>query len=667
MNVSTAPLLSLLSMAQSHLQGGRLREAEQAYREALVQAPTDATALHGLGAVLLQQQHGECDRLRATVVASPNDAEAHVELAQSLRRLGHNDQAAEHFARAVALVPNNRSYQLLLLLHRGTALDAEGRSADALACFHQAVVEHPDSVDAWAALGVVQSFLRSPAEAAASLQRALQLDSTRIDLIARFGRVLQELERLEDAALVFERLLHMDPNNPMAAGRLMHCKMLMADWTALDRLQGAVETGIRSGLPFEELFGLQGYCADPELLHRAATAHNAASHPDRSSILARPHIGRGPKIRIGYLAGEFRNQATSILLTEVLERHDPSQFEVHAFDNGWSDNSALRKRIESAVRIVPIRGQSDWQAAQQVRDREIDVLINLNGYFGLQRTNIFSLRPAPLQVNYLGFPGTLGAPYIDYLIADQTVIPPDSRAHYTEQIVHLPDCYQPNDSTRQVADQPSRREELGLPAEAFLFCCVNNAYKIMPAVFDVWMRLLQQVPGSMLVLLSAVPEAQANLRHEAMARGVEPGRLHFVQNWRHENHLARLRLMDLFLDTLPYNAHTTGSDALWAGLPVVTCMGQTFPSRVGASLLNAVGLPELVTRSLGDYEALALLLARDPAALAAVRSRLNAALPTCALYATERYTRHLEAALSQMVERARSGLPPASFTVARLP
>jgi protein O-GlcNAc transferase len=629
--------------------------------------PAETEPLKDIGSALLHQSRGAVMAAQAALAATPLRAQAHVDLAQALRVVGSNEQAAVHFARAIELDPANRQYRLLSLLHRGTSLDEAGRLDEAMACFQQAVVDHPDSVDAWAALGVVQSFRREPAVAVVSLQRALQLDPNRVDLLGRFGRLLQELDRLEDAGLVFERLLHLNPNDPMAAGRLMHCKTLMADWTALDQLRTAVETGIRHGLPFEELFGLQGYCADPAVLHQAARAHNAAEHPDRSSLLPPPVVGQGPKIRIGYVAGEFRNQATSILLTEVLERHDPAHFEVYAFDNGWDDGSPLRRRIEAALRIVPIRGLSGLQVAELVREHRIDVLVNLNGYFGLQRTDLFALRAAPVQVNYLGFPGTLGAPYIDYLVADATVIPPEERRHFSEQVVYLPDCYQPNDSRRPVADRPSRRSELGLPDDAFVFCCMNNVYKIMPAVFDIWMRLLAQVPHSLLVLYSAAPEAQANLRSEAKARGIDPGRLHFVQSWANEHHLARLRLMDLFLDTLPYNAHTTGSDALWAGLPVLTCVGTTFPGRVGASLLRAVGLPELVTHSLAEYEALALRLANQPALLRSLRAKLQAALPHSRLYDTTRYTRHLETAYTQMVQRAREGLPAAAFACDRLP
>lgn len=596
---------------------------------------------------------------------APDTAEQQEALGQRLRAAGDNAGAARAFARAIELAPQRPHLRLLALLHEGTTLDAEGRVEEAQAVFLRAVQEHPDSADAWAVLGTVQAYLSEPEVAEESLRRALQIDPTRPEVLERYARVLQDLRRHEDAALVFERLLKVEPNRPLTPGRLLHVKMLMADWTAYDRLRAHVEIGIARGLPTAEPFGLQGHCALPELLHRGATQFAQRWHPPRPDLLPQPpSVGHGPRVRVGYLAGEFRNQATSVLLTEVLERHDRSRFDITALDVGWDDGSALRRRIAACTPIVPLRGQSHLQVAQAVRAAGIDILVNLNGYFGLARTPVFAMRAAPVQVNYLGFPGTMGAPYMDYLIADRWVIPEAERAHYTEQVVYLPDSYQPNDTRRRVGTEPRTRAEAGLPEDRFVFCCMNNAYKIVPQVFDVWMRILQAVPEAVLLLYSADPVAQQHLRREAGARGVDASRLFFGAPLANEDHLRRLQLCDLFLDTWPYNAHTTGSDALWAGLPVLTCTGRSFPSRVGASLLNAVGLPELVTDNLAQYEALAIALANDRPRLAALRERLAGQLRIAPLYDTPRYTRHLEAAFLQMAERARAGLPPQGFDVA---
>jgi protein O-GlcNAc transferase len=591
-------------------------------------------------------------------------AQRHIDLAQNLRSQGRGDEATSHFERAVALQPGHAPWQLLLLLHRGLMLEERGRTREAMALFEQATVRFPDAADAWAVLGVVQSYLAEPEAAQRSLARALQLAPGRIEVMERFARTLVDTKSYEDAALVYEQMLRLEPGRPLLASWLLHMKYLLGDWLHIHRLQAQVLASLQAGRHAAEPFGLQGWCADPALLRAAAVAQTASTHPPRPQFLAPPQLGSGTRVRIGYVAGEFREQATAILLTEVLEQHDAERFEIFAFDTGWDDGSARRQRINAACRVVPLRGLSDLQAAQRVRELGIDILVNLNGFFGLARTGIFSMRPAPLQVNYLGFPGTIGAPYIDYIVADATVIPPEEQAHYVEQVVHLPHSYQPNDSTRAVALQPAQRTDAGLPEEGFVFCCLNNAYKILPAVFDVWMRLLRQVPGSVLLLYGDQPELQANLRFEAQQRGVEPQRLLFAPPLHNDEHLRRLQLCDLFLDTWPYNAHTTGSDALWAGLPLLTCTGRSFPSRVGASLLQAVGLPELITHDLSSYEALALRLATEPGLLQGHRQRLRARVRQSALYNTPMYTRHLEAAYLQMVQRARSGLAPEAFAVA---
>ena len=374
------------------------------------------------------------------------------------------------------------------------------------------------------------------------------------------------------------------------------------------------------------------------------------------------------KIRIGYVSGEFRQQATSILIGELFELHDRNRFELVAIDNGGDDASPLRGRIERAFgEIVNISRLSDREAAAAIRHRKIDILVNLNGYFGRERQRVFSFRPCPVQVNYLGYPGTLGVSYIDYILADDRVIPPGHDAFYAEKVVRLPDTYQVNDRKRAIAERTPARAELGLPEAGFVFCCFNNNFKITPRVFDIWMRLLNDVPDSVLWLLEGNAAAARNLRQEALRRGIAPERLVFAPRMNLPDHLARHRQADLFLDTLPCNAHTTASDALWAGLPLLTCLGGTFAGRVAASVLHAAGLPELVADSLDDYQARALALALAPGKLAGLRARLAANRSTCPLFDTERFRHHIEAAYITMWERCRRGEPPASFTVHAIP
>jgi predicted O-linked N-acetylglucosamine transferase (SPINDLY family) len=399
-----------------------------------------------------------------------------------------------------------------------------------------------------------------------------------------------------------------------------------------------------------------------------AERYIADRHPPAPVPLWRGERYRHDRIRVAYLSADFHDHATAHLAAGLFEHHDRARFETFAVSFGPDDRSAMRQRLERAFgRFIDVRGKTDQAIAELVRRHEIDIAVDLKGVTLGARPGVLARRPAPLQVNYLGYPGTMGAPYIDYLIADAFVVPPDGEGAYSEKVVRLPDCYQINDATRPVAQAPPSRAQAGLPPDAFVFCCFNNNYKITPDLFDVWMRLLRAVEGSVLWLLEGNAHAPGNLRREAQARGVAADRLVFAPRLADlDAHLARHRLADLFLDTHYCNAHTTASDALWAGLPLLTCAGATFASRVAGSLLHAVGLPELVTHSLADYEALALTLARDEILLADVRDRLARNRLTVPLFDTARTTRAIEQAFTAMWERHKGNEPPKGFTVQRV-
>jgi predicted O-linked N-acetylglucosamine transferase (SPINDLY family) len=351
-------------------------------------------------------------------------------------------------------------------------------------------------------------------------------------------------------------------------------------------------------------------------------------------------------------------------MAELFERHDRSRFEIIGFSFGPPANDIWRQRLKKAFdRFFDVRTRTDKEIAALAREWEIDIAVDLKGHTQDARIGMFALRPAPVQVNYLGYPGTLGADYMDYLIADSMLIPQEHQPYYNEKIVYLPHTYQTNNSTKVISDRPFSRAELGLPDDAFVFCCFNNSFKITPDLFDIWMRLLQAVPGSMFWLLEGNTGVGRNLRLEAGKRGVSADRLVFAPPMELADHLARLRQADLFLDTFYCNAHTTASDALWAGLPVLTSLGNTFAGRVAASLLKAIGLPELITPSHAEYEALALELATQPGRLACLRRKLALNKTTHPLFDTARFTRHLEAAYLRMHERSRAGLPPDHIVV----
>ena len=388
----------------------------------------------------------------------------------------------------------------------------------------------------------------------------------------------------------------------------------------------------------------------------------------RPKALWRGESYRHDRVRIAYLSAEFHDHATAVLIAGVFEHHDRTRFDTTAISLGADGGSAMRRRIQAAFdRFIEAPALSDTEIATMMREMEIDIAIDLNGQAGGARPGILAHRPTPVATSYLGNCGTIGVPFIDYIIADQIVIPENQVRHYTEKVVYLLNSYQCNDSRRYLPRSTSSRASAGLPEVGFVFCCFNNNYKISPRVFDVWMRLLKACPGSVLWLLADDPYAMLNLRRETAARGVAPEQLVFAPRVPSDDHLERHRLADLFLDTLPVNAHATASDALWAGLPLLTCMGNTFAGRVGASLLQAIGLPELAASSLAEYEALALRLARDPAALARIRTKLASNRGTEPLFDTARITRDLETAYMSMWERSRRGEPPESFSVAGAP
>jgi predicted O-linked N-acetylglucosamine transferase (SPINDLY family) len=444
----------------------------------------------------------------------------------------------------------------------------------------------------------------------------------------------------------------LDAAYPYAVGKRVYARTMACDWLGLEALVAEVERGLVDGRPVIEPFAYAAIATDPLAARRCAELFAADQFPAQPALVAPGAPLGNAKIRIGYLGGEFRNQATSILAAELFELHDRQCVEIVMFDNGWDDASTLRQRMNAAFdEIVPIAALTDEAAARAIVERRIDVLVNLNGWFGLGRTGVFARRPAPLQVNFLGFPGTLGAAYLDVIVADAQTIPSGEEGAYVERVARLPHSYQPNDRRRAIAGAPTRASQ-GLPGDAVVFACFNNTYKITPATFASWMRILAAVDASVLWLLQDNDAATAHLRAAAASHGIAPERLHFAPRIRLDEHLARHACADLFLDTLPYNAHTTASDALWAGLPLLSCRGTTFPGRVGASLLHALGLAdELLVDDVAAFEARAIALAREPARLTRVRERLAQARATAPLWDTPTYARALEALYAQALGR----------------
>jgi predicted O-linked N-acetylglucosamine transferase (SPINDLY family) len=500
-------------------------------------------------------------------------------------------------------------------------------------------------------------------EALENYGKALQIDPNLTEALESRSNLLWTARRaLAPAIADLERALAIAPDLPFARGDLLHLKMHAGDWLGFAEAKAELDQAVRAGGQAARPFVYQGLSDSASDMLACATTYAGRFFPALPSMLPAAPRRPGP-IRVGYVCGEFRAQATMYLMAGLFESHDRSRFEILGFDNGHDDGSAMRARVVAGFdKFISIAPLSDRDAAAAVAAENIDILVNLNGYFGGMRMNLFAARPALTQVNYLGFPGTLGVDYMDYILADATVIPPGEHALYREKVVTLPDCYQVNDSKRAPPEKTSRAEH-SLPEDAFVFCHFNYGYKITPDLFACWMRLLHQVPDSLLWLLAGDPLFQKNLTAEAAKAGIAPTRLVFAPPLSLAPHIARLALGDLFLDSLFSNAHTTASDALWAGLPLITRAGGAFQGRVAASLLRSIGLPEFVTESLAEYEALALKLARDRNLLKIYRQRLADNRTRAPLFDTARTTRHIEAAYEKMQALRLNGEAPQSFAV----
>jgi protein O-GlcNAc transferase len=574
------------------------------------------------------------------------------------------DSAVAHLKRAVALDPGSASAHFNL----GKAQQFAGRQKEALESLARALRLDPDRAETYLAYGNALSRLRRQDEALANYQRALALNPDLADAHFHVGRILSKTDHAK-AAAAFDEMLKHEPG--AADGWLWKafCQQELCDWTDYDARTQAVTETVRSASQIENftfaLF-LATVCDDNSVLRVAADMELARA--DDPGVPAFVPTSRGSgRTRIAYISGDFRNHAVARLVVGLIEAHDRQKFEVIGLSIGPNDASPMRKRLEAAFdHFEDLEASSLRQLAERVRTLDVDIAVDLLGHTDKARPGVYVSRVAPVQVNFLGFPGTMGGSAFDYMIVDPFIATDDLRRNAAEKLVILPDCYQANDDKRQIAQtRPSRVEE-GLPDGAFVFCCFNLARKITPQAFDAWMRILRGVDGSVLWLLGSTDTCMANLRAEAARRGVKPERLVFAKRRPLEQHLARITLADLSLDTFPYTAHTTGSDALWAGCPIMTLAGNSFASRVCASLLHAVGLPELVTYSWADYEVLALRLAGQPDELGAIRKRLAASRLTTPLFDTRRFARNIERAYAEMVRRNRSDEPASEIDVRAL-
>ncbi len=584
----------------------------------------------------------------------PDYAECWSHKGNTLFKLKRHNEAIMHYDKALSLKPNYHE----AWINKGNVLNELKRYDEALEHYDKSFSLKPDYAEGWSNKGVTLHELKRYDEAVAHYNNALNLKPDFADGWYNKGNVLSEVKRYDEAIAHYEKALSLKPDMDWVCGNLLHIKMQICDWSGFMEALESISKKVFINQKVVQPFTLLALNDDAQLHKKSAEIYVQDRYPYNPILGPILKRSSSQKIRVGYFSADFRNHPVSFLTAELYELHDKNKFELIAFSFGVDDKSEMRSRLSKTFdQFIEASGISELEIAKLARDLQIDIAVDLGGHTQDSRTGIFSYRAAPIQISYIGYLGTMGAEYYDYLLADKTIIPNKSQKFYSEKITYLPN-YQANDRKRIISERQFTRKELGLPEASFVFCCFNNSYKIVPPTFDGWMRILNGVDGSVLFLYTDNELSKANLIKEAGLRGIDSARLIFGDRLPTEEYLARYRVCDLFLDTFPYNAGTTASDALWAGLPVLTLAGQSFASRVAASVLNAIGFPELVTTSQDEYEALAIELAKNPQKLADIKLRLARNRLTTPLFNTPLFTKNLEAAYIQMYERYQAGLEP---------
>ena len=634
---------------------GRYDEAISSCERALTLNPALSGAWLQIGdSHYARKRFGEARAAFERMLAlAPNAAEGLLRYGNVLFALDRYPEALAAYDKALAFAGDMAA----AWLGRGNALLSLRRFVDALAAYDRALAVIPDLAEARLGRGNVFIELKRYDEALAAYDGALSSNPDLAEAWLGRGNVLATLRRYDDAWLAYDKAWRLNSSLKQVAGARLNAKLFLCDWSNLQaetaQLLAAIRADEPAGIPF---FLLE---VDSTAADQLQCARRFLREYPACPAVWPGEIYRHDRIRLAYLSADFHEHPVAALTAGLFEHHDRARFETIALSSGPEQDSPVRRRLKRAFEhFLDVSEKSDQEIAELIRQREVDVVVDLMGFSGHNRFGVLARRPAPIQVNYLGYAATMGSDFVDYILADATVIPEDQSRHYGEQVVWLPDSFMVNDARRAISERIPGRGECGLPEGVFVFCCFNNTYKLAPDTFAIWMRLLHAVPDSVLWLSDANDTAKNNLQREAETAGVSPQRLIFATRTGDvADHLARQRNADLFLDTLPYNAHTTSADALWAGVPVLTCLGGTFAGRVAASLLKAVGLDELITHSLDEYEALVLKLAREPVYLASIRDRLLKNRNHCPLFDTARTTRHIEAAYTMMWERYQRGQP----------
>ena len=646
---------SLVDALALHQQG-QLSHAEVIYRQVLKLEPRNADALHLLGVIFKQRgdYQNSINIIGQAIEVNPRVASYYSNLGLALQGLKQVGAAIESYDKAINLsLDYAEAYS-----NRGNALQELQKYDEAINSYDKAISLKPNYFEAHSNRGNALKELKQLDAALASYDKAIDLCPEYAEAYANRGNVLKELKQFDAAVGNYDKAIRLKPDLPYLLGMRQYARMAVGNWQKFDSTILELRQKIHLKEKISPCLPALALPIMPTEMQKVAQVWSKDNYPFDPSLGLIVKSARENRIRIGYYSADFVDHPVSILTVGLFELHDKSKFELVAFSYGPESHDGLRGRIKTAFdQFIDAQSMSNKEIAVLSRKLEIDIAIDLGGHTEGGRTGIFAYRAAPIQLSYIGYLGTMGADYYDYLIADRTIIPVESQIYYCEKIVYLP-SYQVNDSTQQIPVASFTRQDLKLPSEGFVYCCFNASYKITSSTFDGWMRILTAVPKSVLLLYASNQSVENNLKSEAEKRGVNPSRLIFGEKLKREAYLARYRAADLFLDTLPYNAGATASDALWAGLPVLTCMGDSFASRVAGSLLYAIGLSELVTETQSDYEALAIELGNNPGKVKALKEKLEMNRLTTPLFDTQQFTKNIEAAYTKMYDRYHSDLPP---------
>ncbi|MDA9164980.1 tetratricopeptide repeat protein [Alphaproteobacteria bacterium] len=592
----------------------------------------------GVGNLALGNDHKALKAFKKAISLKPNFVDGYNNCGVALEKLNCLDQAVNAYYKAISI--NSNFFQAYNNI--GNILRKKGDFNNAIDFFHRAISLKSDYLDAHSNLAIILQEKGKTSEAIQAYKKVLSLKPGCPSTLNGLGNAFKDQENYQEAIDMYSKAISLDNGFELAKAQKLNMLACICDWKSIKK-DSLLLTNLGLNKKFVPPFTLLPFDDNPKRHQKRSENFSKLVFLFKPMPFKTRPFNSNKRIKIGYFSADFHDHATMYLISKIFALHDRSKFEIYAYSIGPKKDDFMRQNLIRSVDIFDdVSQMSDKDIAMLARQDEIDIAIDLKGYTHRSRTGIFAYRAAPIQINYLGYPGTMGVDFIDYIIADKIIIPEEYKNYYSEEIIYMPHSYQPNDNSRQISKKEITKSDMELPEDSFVFCSFNNSYKITPREFDIWMRIIMKVKGSVLWLLKSNQWVEDNLKIEAKKRGIDPSRLIFADKLPHAEHLARHRLADLFLDTFNVNAHTTASDALWAGLPVVTKLGKGFAARVAGSLLNAIDLQELITKNEKDYEKLILELALKPVKLNKIKNKLHKNRLSSPLFDTEKYTMHLE-------------------------